>query len=131
VVSSPYYQEFRKRMIDDHTKSVRDMVGPLLNYDCERGPAGQELGRFVIKAWTLSMRMHTEHVTFQVHYPDTATKFVAATMLPKDTDIDAMQLQIQQTRVKLVLSPAVTMRDDRGTSITAKSILPAEVLVMG
>lgn len=107
------------------------MIGPLLNSDAARADAGQELGGIVITAWDLAIKMTTSHLTFQVYFPETCSKFTAATMHAKDSRIDAMQLQIQQARLKLVITPVITMRDDRGTTIMAKSILPSDVLLMG
>ena len=63
---------------------------------------------------------------------ETASKFNAATMISKDQpNVDAMQLQIHQTRLKLVITPVVTMRDDRGTTIKAKNLHHSTVLTMG
>lgn len=131
IVSSPNYSQYRAKKLNFHTKNLRDMIGPLLNSDAARADAGQELGGIVITAWDLTVKMTTSHLTFQVYFPETCTKFTAATMHAKDTNIDPLQLQIRQARLKLVVTPVITMRDDRGTTIMAKGILPAEVLLMG
>jgi hypothetical protein len=106
------------------------MVGPLLNANCGRAVAGQELGGLVITSWELAVKINTSHLTFQVYFPETCMKFSAATMNAKDNTTDAMQLQIKQARLKLVITPVITMRDDRGTTILAKSILHSDVLIM-
>lgn len=130
VISAATYGEFRCRELNRHTKSLRDMLGPLLNEYSPRAVAGQELGAIVIIAWDLTVKMNTSHLTFQVYFPETCSKFTAATMNAKDSTANAMQLQIRQTRLKLVVTPVITMRDDRGTTIMAKSIMQSDVLLM-
>jgi hypothetical protein len=107
------------------------MLGPMLNDNVERASAGKDLGAIAVHSWDLSVKMHTERLTFQIYFPETASKFTAATMKAKDNiRADPMQLQIQQTRLKLVITPVITMRDDRGTTIKAKSIHSSNVLLM-
>lgn len=106
------------------------MTGPLLNGNCDRRPAGHELALLVVTAWELAVKMNTERITFQIYFPATADKFSASTMTAKDTNVSAMQLQLQQCRLKLVITPVVTIRDDRGLTIMAKNILSADVLIM-
>ena len=115
-----------------HSKKLRDILGPLLNHGCSRADAGRDLGAITIKAWELSVKMFTSQLTFQIYFPETATKFHAATMIAKDQPrADPMHLQIRQTRLKLVITPVITLRDDRGTTIKAKNLHMSTVLTMG
>jgi hypothetical protein len=67
--------------------------------------------------------MFTSHLTIHVYFPETATKFNAARMIGKDQPIaDPVHLQTKQTRPNLVITPVITLRDDRGTTIKAKSL---------
>lgn len=132
IVASPNYQDFRLTEISIHSKKLRDMLGPFLNPGCVRAEAGRDLGAIVIKAWELSIKMFTSHLTFQVYFPETASKFMAATMIAKDQPrVDPIRLQIKQTRLKLVITPVITLRDDRGTTIKAKNLHLSTVLTMG
>lgn len=131
VVAAKDYHSFRAKQLGVHTKALRDMLGPMLNADAARAQAGTDLGAIVVHSWELSCKMHSARLTFQIYFPETSSKFTAATMKAKDqTKIDPMQLQIQQARLKLVITPVITMRDDRGTTIRAKSILSSNVLLM-
>ena len=108
------------------------MLGPLLNNGSPRAEAGKDLGAIAIKAWELSVNMYSSHLSFQVYFPETSGKFNAATMIAKDQPrLDSMQLQIQQVRLKLVITPVITMRDDRGTTIKDKNLHKSTVLTMG
>jgi hypothetical protein len=132
VVGSSDYNTFRSNQLIYHTKRLRDMLGPMLNMNCARAEAGRDLGAIAVQAWDICVQMHTSFLTFQVYFPETSTKFTASTMEAKDQrDRDPMQLQIAQIRLKLVITPVVTMRDDRGTTIRAKNLHKSSVLTMG
>lgn len=130
IVDSPRFNNFRNEQLNLHTKRLRDLLGPLLNTECARSQAGKELGTITVTAWDLSVKMYTSHLSFQVYFPDTTAKFNAATMVATDTDQDPVKLQIQQARLKLVITPVITMRDDRGTTIKVKNLRMANVVLM-
>jgi len=103
-----------------------------LNESAVRSEAGRDLGAISTKAWELSAKMWTSHLTFQIVFPETASKFLESAMRAKDQpDVEPMRLQVNQTRLKLVITPVVTMRDDRGTTIKVKNLHHASVLTMG
>lgn len=131
VVAARDYPSFRAEQLNVHTKALRDILGPMLNDEVIRSEAGRDLGAIAVHSWELSVKMHTQGLTFQIYFPETASKFTAATMTPKDrTNADPMQLQIQQIRLKLVITPVITMRDDKGTTIKAKALHSSNVLLM-
>ncbi|PBP27504.1 hypothetical protein BUE80_DR001761, partial [Diplocarpon rosae] len=132
IVSSQNWVAFRKASLAIHSKRLRDILGPMLNDYSLRSTAGSDLGAVILKAWDLSVNMNTSQLTFQIYFPETAQKFNASTMIAKDKNyIDPMSLQIKQARLKLVITPVVTMRDDRGTTIRAKNLHKSTVLTMG
>ncbi|KAG9239095.1 hypothetical protein BJ875DRAFT_366606, partial [Amylocarpus encephaloides] len=132
VLSAKDYQVFRSRQLMNHTKRLRDMLGSMLDEGALRTAAGRDLGAIAVDAWELSTKMHTAQLTFQVYFPETAAKFTAATMVARDQPhTPTMDLQLRQTRLKLVITPVITMRDDRGTTIKAKNLHHSTVLTMG
>lgn len=76
--------------------------------------------------------MYMEEVaTFHVTFPECASKFNAASMVSKSNNSGtAMNLQIRQARVKLVITPMVTMREYKNGVMSACIIHVANVLVM-
>jgi hypothetical protein len=131
VIAAKDYLSFRSTQLGVHTKALRDMLGPLLDEGAERKLAGVDLGGIVVHCWELSCKMYTARLTFQIYFPETNGKFTASTMNSKDlADVDPMKLQIEQVRLKLVITPVITMRDDRGVTIKAKAIHSADVLLM-
>jgi hypothetical protein len=130
LVESPNFGTYRQEQLKFHTKRLRDILGPLLNADCARAQAGKELGTIAVTAWDLSVKMYTSQLTFQIYFPETTAKFSAATMVARDSEVEPLKLQIQQVRLKLVVTPVITMRDDRGTTIRAKNLHMSNVLTM-
>ncbi|KAH7342835.1 hypothetical protein BKA65DRAFT_478708 [Rhexocercosporidium sp. MPI-PUGE-AT-0058] len=131
AVGSPQWENYRSGQLSNHSKQLRDILGPMLDDSADRSKAGKDLGFIALKAWDISEHMNTAQVTFQVYFPETAGKFTAATMISRDiTDTSPMSLQLNQTRVKLVITPVITMRDDRGTTIKAKNLHFSTVLTM-
>lgn len=130
VADSEEYLTFRTKELTRHTTDLRNMIGPLLNIDADRSLAGRDLGFLSVAAWELGVKMFTSHCQFQIYFPETAGKFNAATMVAKDSVTDPLQLQICQTRLKLIITPVVTMRDDRGSSIKVKNLHHSTVLTM-
>lgn len=133
VLASPHFEAFRTTQLNKHTRALRDMVGPFLNDKTFRSQAGVELGAVVIKAWELSIKMNTSRLSFQIHYPNLTSKFSKVTMFARDyapDDDTQMQLQAKQFALKLVITPAFTLRDDGGTSLRVRTFVTADVLLM-
>lgn len=131
AVSHPDWKKYRTAQTNEHLVKLRAHVGPMLNTHCNRAQAGQDLGPVILKAWEISERMNAAELTFQVSFPETATKFTASSMIAKDQPtVDPMTLQLRQTRLKLVITPVITMRDDRGNTIKAKNLHHSTVLTM-
>jgi hypothetical protein len=108
------------------------MLGPMLNAGSDRSVAGKDLGCLAIRAWDQSAKNNAAPYTFQTYFPDTNSKFSASSMIARDRPgIDPTHLQIKQVRVKLVITPVITLRDDSGTTIKARSLHLATVLLMG
>lgn len=131
IATHERFEAFRTLRLGVHVTRLRDMVGPLLNLHTVRVDAGKELGVIVKMVWDLTVATYSSYLSLQVYYPETSQKFNAASMVAKDqAHADPMTLQLSQLRLKLVITPVVTMRDDRGTTIRAKNLHKASVLTM-
>jgi hypothetical protein len=104
------------------------MLGPLLNVGASRSDAGKGLGAIAVAAWDLSVKMHTSCRSFQVYFPETSSRFTPAIMVAKEARVDL--LHMRQARLMLVITPVITMRDDRGTTIVTKNLHMSNVLIM-
>ncbi|KAI9646904.1 hypothetical protein NHQ30_004904 [Ciborinia camelliae] len=132
VINSPDYVSFRNDALVHHTKCLRDMLGPLMNKGCSRTKAGGDLGVMIISSMELGAKMWTAKLSFQIVFPDLlGVKYTAGTMIAKDHPKDnPYQLQTKQKRLKLVMTPSITMRDDNSITIIAKNLHKANVLLM-
>ncbi|KAI9734188.1 MAG: hypothetical protein M1818_006605 [Claussenomyces sp. TS43310] len=133
IVSDDDFLAYRAHRLSQHTKELRGLLGPLLNKNVARADAGRDIGGMTVHAFDLSVRMHTSGWSFQFIFPECASKFGSTSMICRDSSITdtPLDLQIRQARLKLVITPVVTMRDDRGLSIRVKQLHCANVLTMG
>lgn len=113
-----------------HGKCIRDFLIRLVSPDVSRIVAGNDIGNIVTKAWDLIAEMSSSGITFKTHFPETSTKFTASLMEPVNSDISPMKLQNAGAKVRLVITPLVTLRDDRGTSIRCKNLVISKVLIV-
>lgn len=125
------YLTFRSQALSDHAKELRGKVGPLLDEGVIRADAGKALARIVVDAWDLSGRLYTSNYTFLFSFPLCGTRFLHPTMECDDPNIEEtnLQLHIRQAKIKLVIKPIVTMRNDRHMTISAKKVHNAHVLI--
>ncbi|KAI6245714.1 hypothetical protein HI914_06019 [Erysiphe necator] len=133
IIEDTGYDLLRSMRLNQHSNSLRGILGSFLNEDCDFASAGRDLGAIVALSFDLCARIHSSALTFQILFPNlTTTKFNASTMIVRDKIlIKPLALHhIAMTRLKLVISPMVTLRDDRGTTIKAKSLQLATVLTM-
>ncbi|TGO83947.1 hypothetical protein BPOR_0570g00020 [Botrytis porri] len=132
VIKAPDFAKFRNDLLTNHTKHLRDILGPLMNEGTSKSKAGTDLGAIIIASMDLCCRMWTAKLSFQVIFPELlGNKFTAGTMIAKDHPRDnPYQLQTKQKRLKLVMTPSITMRDDNSITIIAKSLHKASVLLM-
>jgi hypothetical protein len=129
IVDSEGYTAFRQTMINQHAKKLRDCMGPLLNMETIRADAGKDLTAIATKAFDLSAKMFTSGWTLIITMPDCGTKFISSSMKPRNSEQDPTAMQIEKRKVKLAITPFITMRDDRGISIKTRTIHQASVLV--
>lgn len=129
IVDSEGYSAFRQTMISQHAKKLRDCVGPLLNIETIRADAGKDLTVIATKAFDLSAKMFTSGWTILITMPDCGTKFLSSSMKPRNTEENPTAMQIEKRKIKLAITPYITMRDDRGISIKTRTIHQASVLV--
>ena len=132
IIDSKKYHDFRVERLHHHTKKLRDMLGALLNSGSKRSEAGAGISTIASSSWDVAVKMYTSHLSFQIVFPECGGKFNASTMITRDEGLDEkpLALQIRQVRLKLVITPVITMRDDRGHSIIAKNLQNAHVLTM-
>jgi hypothetical protein len=126
------YLIFRNTQVSRHGKTLRDKTGPLLDIGVRRCDAGDGLNAIALQAFDLSAKMFTSNRTFVIKFPECGSKFLHTSMVSRNPyDAEApLDNHLRQTRVKLAITPVITMRDDRFMTIQVKDIQHAHVLIM-
>lgn len=129
VVGGPNYSVFRTLQLGHHSKRLRDLLGTLLDAGVNRGQAGKDLGTIVVVAWDLAVEMYTSHFAFQIYFPELTSMYTAGNMVARNMSAeDPYQLQLKQTKLKLVMTPVITVRDCRNQTVKTKNLHYSHVL---
>lgn len=123
------YRGFRKYMIAQHTKKLRDVLPLVLNPGINRSDAGRDLAVVVAKAFDLSAQLFTCGWTFIISMPEAGAKFAKPSMRARNSDVEPLDLQMRGTRIRFAVTPFVTLRDDSGLAIVTRNIDRSSVLI--
>ncbi|KAI0601772.1 hypothetical protein F4775DRAFT_352439 [Biscogniauxia sp. FL1348] len=134
MVKSEKMKHFRTRVVDRHASMLAHILEPLRSQDVTHEQALKSLRIMVAATWDISTKVWTGGMTLHYVFPDTGSKFAFGTM-------DALNgrqvartpelLQFSQCRISLVVTPTLTLRDDRDRDyLKTFGIHRAEVLVM-
>lgn len=108
------------------------MLGPLLDLGIERKDAGRGLGGIAVSAWDLSAKIFTSNFTFIWSFSECGARFVHPSVECVDPSEEEtpMQLGIRQAKIKLAITPIITIRNDRLTTISVKDVCKGHVLIL-
>ncbi|SPQ20552.1 3c1c125b-bded-4642-9d05-df9f32c32def [Thermothielavioides terrestris] len=126
---------FKNYKVTQHHQQLKSMMAPFLprrtgkNHNITN-EAFFDLYTITTTAWELSAKLFRSRLTFQWTWTDVGVLFTADTQEPVDCPVDRLLLQHERWRVKLCATPAVTLRNDQGMTITIKNILKSGVLLM-
>lgn len=109
---------------------MQGLAAPLINAGSEARLVSIGLHAIAERAWNISARMLRSRLTFNFIFPDAATRFSASSMTAVYCDRDPAELQTGHWRVRLVVSPVVTARNNTGASLSVFALMPAEVIPM-
>ncbi|KAI1494699.1 hypothetical protein F5X96DRAFT_693808 [Biscogniauxia mediterranea] len=134
MVGSEKMKHFRTRVVDRHASMLAHILEPLRSQDVTHEQALKSLRIMVAATWDISTKVWTGGMTLHYVFPDTGSKYAFGTM-------DALNgrqvartpelLQFSQCRISLVVTPTLTLRDDRDREyLKTFGIHRAEVLVM-
>ncbi|OBT91349.1 hypothetical protein VE01_10650 [Pseudogymnoascus verrucosus] len=129
IMGTQDYRGFRKYMIAQHTKKLRDILPLVLNPGINRSDAGRDLAVVVAKAFDLSAQLFTCGWTFIISMPEAGAKFAKPSMRARNSDVEPLELQMRGTRIRFAVTPFVTLRDDSGLAIVTRNIDRSSVLI--
>ncbi|KAL2020778.1 hypothetical protein VTK56DRAFT_7976 [Thermocarpiscus australiensis] len=129
----PKSLQFKNHKINYHHQQLKLMVAFFLPRDKKANlpdEAYYDLFAIVSSAWELSSKVLRSRLTFQFLWHDGNAKFVADVHEALNSDLGGRALQQAQYRLKLSVTPAITIRSDQNMTIATKQILKSRVLVM-
>lgn len=131
VMQSKDYPGFRQSRLDYYARELSYLTWPILKLTIDSTRCGKDMAAIVQLAWEIAEEQLTSGFTFQTTFPEENSKFSEASMSAKDHPHDnPKKLQIEQWRIKLTITPVITLRSDRGAAIIAKNLFNAIVLLM-
>ena len=130
MLAHPDFGAYRAQRISFHQQRLKTIVGPLMDSDASRTDASFDLHAVASTALQVSALMFQSRLNFEFTWSHTCSKFSVEFHIPKEPPLDPLMLQQKQYRLKLVVTPAIVFRDDRGVSATIKRVLRSEVFVM-
>ncbi|KXX82529.1 Liprin-beta-2 [Madurella mycetomatis] len=133
MAEGPKAAAFKNHKLNQHHQQLRMMIAPFLPRTKEnnmRDEAFYDLFAIAGAAWDLSSKLLRSRLTFQYVWNDPCAKFSADVHEALGCSIGPVYLQREHWRLKLCVTPAVTIRSDKGMTISARQILKSGVTVM-
>lgn len=130
ILMDPEFPSFRQRKENFHHQRLKTIVGPLMDSSASRSDAAYDLHNITVLVLQASANMFQSRQHIQFAWNNTCSKFSVESHAAKETAVDPVTLQMKQWRLKLVVTPLITLRDDRGLTAVPRRVLRSEVLVM-
>ncbi|KAI0455077.1 hypothetical protein F5B21DRAFT_524036 [Xylaria acuta] len=134
IAMSREVSEFRKRTVDRHANIMSALLDPCRAQGTSVDVAHKSLRIMVAACWDISIKVWSSGKTLHYVFPECANKFSPGTMEALNGHHMASSpedLVTSQCRVSLVITPTMTLRDDRDAArMQCYAIHKAQVLVM-
>ncbi|KAI8957910.1 hypothetical protein F5Y11DRAFT_62729 [Daldinia sp. FL1419] len=127
-------EQFKRESIERHSQMISIIMQPLRSMSVTEKEALASLQVMVSATWEVSSKVWMSGMTLHYTFPDCACKFAEGTMEPVNSvmlGLTAHELQMSQSRVSFVVSPVLSVRDERNEhELEYHGIKKAQVLVM-
>ncbi|KAK8862093.1 hypothetical protein PGQ11_008328 [Apiospora arundinis] len=132
IIYSPEGPEFRDREVTKHVNVLAQILRPMRNCTTDDPAAHRALRVIINYAFLVTSKLWTSCMTIHYFFPNTGSKFSHGQMRQMNhMEISGEQLQYSQWRVMLVVSPTLSLRDDRNAdSLRTHELMKSDVLVM-
>ncbi|KAF7539927.1 hypothetical protein G7054_g1812 [Neopestalotiopsis clavispora] len=132
IESGAEADEFRDRSVAKHVGMLMEILKPMRSCSIDDETARRALTVVINAAWTITTHVWTSGMTLHYYFPETGSKFAYGTMRSINyTDTPSDQMQYQQYRIMLVVTPTLSLRDDRDMDrLRTHELLKSDVLVM-
>jgi hypothetical protein len=132
IVEAPEAEVFKRRSVAKHVDMLHSILKPMRSCSIDDEQSRKGLTVVINAAWTITTRIWTSGMTLHYYFPETGSKFAYGTMRSINyTDTPSDQMQYQQYRIMLVVTPTLSLRDDRDMDrLRTHELLKSDVLVM-
>ncbi|KAI2473504.1 hypothetical protein F4781DRAFT_442117 [Annulohypoxylon bovei var. microspora] len=135
ALKNPKMAQFKTETITRHTQILTGILHPLRAASVAEKDAYASLRTLVTLGWDISAKVWTSSITLSYSFPPCGTKFAEGTMAAVNIDAfgteSPAELQFLQARVSFVVSPSLSVRDDReGAKSGIFGIGKAEIVAM-
>ncbi|KAI0116430.1 hypothetical protein GGR51DRAFT_574708 [Nemania sp. FL0031] len=134
IAMSKEVSEFRRRTVDRHANIMGALLEPCRAQGVSPDVAHKSLRIMVAACWDISIKVWSSGKTLHYVFPECANKFSPGTMEALNGHHMAScpeDLVHSQCRISLVVTPTMTLRDDRDAArMQCHAIHKAQVLVM-
>lgn len=131
IMESETFAQFRQKKNNAMTEQFKQILSSLMNPGASREKSVAALNDIVWLSFETSANMFMSSLHFGFVWNDTCTKFSHESHVAcNHYDMNGMELQIRQFRLMLVITPGITVRDDRGMNIIPRRVMKSQVLVM-
>ncbi|KAF2967145.1 hypothetical protein GQX73_g6419 [Xylaria multiplex] len=134
IAMSKEVSEFRRRTVERHANIISALLEPCRSQSSSAEIAQKSLRIMVAACWDISIKVWSSGKTLHYVFPECANKFSPGTMEALNghhMTTNPEELVTSQCRVSLVVTPTMTLRDDRDAArMQCFAIHKAQVLVM-
>ncbi|KAI1474934.1 hypothetical protein F4774DRAFT_429419 [Daldinia eschscholtzii] len=134
ALKSSNIELFKKESIERHAHMMAIIMQPLRSISVTDKDAIKPLRVMVSATWEVSAKVWMSGMTLHYTFPECACKFAEGTMEPVNggaLGLSPSELQMTHTRVSFVVSPVLSVRDERDENeLEYHGIKKAQVLVM-
>lgn len=132
IIEAPEHDDFKRRTVIKHVNMLHDILKPMRSCAVEDEQARKALAIVINAAYAITTKIWASGMTLHYYFPETGSKFAYGTMRSLNyTETPPDQMQYQQYRIMLVVTPTLSLRDDRDMNrLRTHELLKADVLVM-
>ncbi|KAI0884619.1 uncharacterized protein GGS22DRAFT_200365 [Annulohypoxylon maeteangense] len=135
ALKTPGMKEFKTETINRHTQILTGILHPLRAVDVTDRDAHAGIRTIVTLGWDMSTKIWTSGMMLSYFFPQCGVLFSESTM--KAVNLDAYhvgtqkELQLMQAVVSFVVTPSLSVRDDRdGVNNGVHGLRKAEIIAM-
>ncbi|KAI0154425.1 hypothetical protein GGR57DRAFT_502627 [Xylariaceae sp. FL1272] len=119
MAATPGIEVFRQNIADRHAIILGNLLAPMRSEGVEKESLVKSLRLIIAACWDISIKIWSSGQTLHYVFPECASKYTPGTMEAMNGQMiakTAEELCNSQCRLSLVITPTMTLRDDRDSN---------------